>query len=114
MLVFVVGVKQAASANPSTSENKMTKPRLATNLNNDNKMSNNEIKVLNPVEAYKLGITDGKVLALTELMIKILAHGYSVDNIKSEIDSMRDELKEMTAEHYDADAKADHKTSEQF
>ena len=67
------------------------------------------------VEAHNGGVKFGKVMALNELMLKIIAHNYSVDNIKSEIDTMRDELKQaMTSEQYDADAKADHKTSGQF
>jgi len=61
------------------------------------------------LEALNEGKAIGKMSALNELMLKILTHGYSVDNIKSEIDTMRDELKEMTPEKYEAEAKADSK-----
>ena len=43
-------------------------------------------------EALKEGVKIGKINSLNELMIKILTHNYSVDNIISEIDTMRDEL----------------------
>ena len=44
------------------------------------------------LESFNEGMVMGKMSALNELMIKILAHGYSVDNIKSEINTMRNEL----------------------
>ncbi len=66
------------------------------------------------IEAFRQGIENGKMYSLNELMIKILTHGYSVDNIISEIDTMRDELNGSLSEQYAKDATADHNTSEQF
>ena len=66
------------------------------------------------LEAFNEGLAMGKMSSLNRLMIKILVHDYTVDNIKSEIDTMRDELNVLTSEQYAKDATADHNTSEQF
>ncbi len=66
------------------------------------------------LEAFNEGLAMGRMSSLNRLMIKILTHNYSVDNIISEIDTMRDELNGSLSEQYAKDATADHNTSEQF
>ena len=44
------------------------------------------------VDEYKLGIEGGRLLALSELMIEILTHNYTVNEIKGAIDNARDKI----------------------
>jgi len=44
------------------------------------------------VDRYKLGIEGGRLLALSELMMEILTHNYTVNEIKGAIDNARDKI----------------------
>ena len=76
-------------------------------------MSKFEDEFDNLIAEHKKALNDGGKIALKCLLKEIELHNYSVDDIKSVI---KNELsgEDMTAEKYEAEAKADHFSEEQF
>jgi hypothetical protein len=72
------------------------------------------VRFTTPAEAFDMGLKAGQSKSLRRLILEIIDHDYSVNEVKGAIDNILEELEGMTPEQYEAEAKETAKTTSEL